>query len=254
LSVEEVWVSKAPEGKRKSTKTVSMQASVGGTCDGDILKAMEPVVEGLAQFFGKHFEVVLHTASDMLHSVTKIENGSVTGRTVGAPMTDYGIELLKRAAGSDENVVESYLSLTNDGRTLRSLSVVIRNAQGKPIGALCVNMDLSAPLLDYLQLDPSEDAQFRPRPEEKFPSSASELVRASLSRALSGLESQHNISSTKRNRMIVAELYGMGVFDIKDATRLVAQEMGVSVYTVYNYLREARFARKRDNMLAISGQ
>jgi hypothetical protein len=46
----------------------------------------------------------------------------------------------------------------------------------------------------------------------------------------------------------VAELYGMGVFDIKDATHLVAREMGVSVYTVYNYVREARFLRNQDDM------
>ena len=46
----------------------------------------------------------------------------------------------------------------------------------------------------------------------------------------------------------------MGVFDIKDATHLVAHEMGVSVYTVYNYVREARFLKDQDNMLHVGGQ
>jgi predicted transcriptional regulator YheO len=236
------------EKKHRTAKTVSMQANAGMSCDRGILKALEPVVEGLAQYFGKHFEVVLHTTEDLLHSVIKIENGSVTGRTVGAPMTDYGIEILKRATTGNGSVFDSYLTTTSDGRTLRSFSAVIRNDLGKPIGLLCFNMDMSAPLIDYLETASSKEAQPRSLPSETFPSSASDLVRASLNRALSRVEGQHSMSSTKRNRLVVAELYGMGVFDIKDATHLVAHEMGVSVYTVYNYVREARFLRDQDNM------
>jgi predicted transcriptional regulator YheO len=247
-SVEEALMSKLVDKKHRTAKTVSMQASVGMPCDRGILKALGPVVDGLAQYFGKHFEVVLHTTEDLLHSVIKIENGSVTGRTVGAPMTDYGIEILKRAETSNDSVFDSYLTTTSDGRTLRSFSAVIRNDLGKPIGLLCFNMDMSAPLIDYLETASSKDTQSRPLPGETFPSSASDLVRASLNRALSRVEGQHSMSSTKRNRLIVAELYGMGVFDIKDATHLVAREMGVSVYTVYNYVREARFLRNQDDM------
>jgi len=241
-------MSKLVDKKHRTAKTVSMQASAGMPCDRGILKALEPVVDGLAQYFGKHFEVVLHTTEDLLHSVIKIENGSVTGRTLGAPMTDYGIEILKRAETSNDSVFDSYLTTTSDGRTLRSFSAVIRNDLGKPIGLLCFNMDMSAPLIDYLETASSKDTQSRPLPGETFPSSASDLVRASLNRALSRVEGQHSMSSTKRNRLIVAELYGMGVFDIKDATHLVAREMGVSVYTVYNYVREARFLRNQDDM------
>jgi predicted transcriptional regulator YheO len=246
--VEEALMSKLVDKKRRTAKTVSMQASAGMLCDGGILKALEPVIDGLAQYFGKHFEVVLHTTEDLLHSVIKIENGSVTGRAIGAPMTDYGIEILKRAETSKDSVFDSYLTTTSDGRTLRSFSAVIRNDLGKPIGLLCFNMDMSAPLIDYLETASSKDTQSRPLPGETFPSSASDLVRASLNRALSRVEGQHSMSSTKRNRLIVAELYGMGVFDIKDATHLVAREMGVSVYTVYNYVREARFLRNQDDM------
>jgi len=232
--------------KHRTTKTASMQASASTLGDRGILGALEPVVEGLAHYFGKHCEVVLHTTEDLSHSVIKIENGSVTGRTVGAPMTDYGMEILKRAATSNDSVFDSYLTMTSDGRTLRSFSVVIRNDLGKPIGLLCFNMDMSAPLIDYLETASLKDAQSRPLPGETFPSSASDLVRASLNTALSRVEGQHNISSTKRNRLIVVELYGMGVFDIKDATHLVAYEMGVSVYTVYNYVREARFLKGQE--------
>ena len=240
--------------KHRTAKTVSMQASASKSCDRDTLKALEPVVDGLAQYFGKHFEVVLHTTEDLSHSVIKIANGSVTGRTVGAPMTDYGIEILKRAITGNGSVFDSYLTTTSDGRTLRSFSAVIRNNLGKPIGLLCFNMDMSAPLIDYLETASSKDTQSQPLPRETFPSSVSDLVRASLNRALSRVEGQHSMSSTKRNRLIVAELYGMGVFDIKDAPHLVAREMGVSVYTVYNYVRGARFLKNQESITHVNGQ
>jgi predicted transcriptional regulator YheO len=252
-SVKETSMRRLMDKKHRSTKIVPKQVSADTSCDTSILKALEPIVEGLAQYFGKHFEVVLHATEDLLHSVIKIENGSVTGRIVGAPMTDYGIELLKRAATSMESVFDSYLSTTSDGRTLRSFSAVIRNNLGKPIGVLCFNMDMSAPLIDYLETASSKDTQSRPLPGETFPSSASDLVRASLNRALSRVEGQHSMSSTKRNRLIVAELYGMGVFDIKDAPHLVAREMGVSVYTVYNYVRGARFLKNQESITHVNG-
>jgi predicted transcriptional regulator YheO len=251
--VEEALMSKLVDKKRRTAKTVSMQAKAGMLCDGGILKALEPVIDGLAHYFGKHFEVVLHTTEDLSHSVIKIENGSVTGRTVGAPMTDYGIEILKRAATSNDSVFDSYLTMTSDGRTLRSFAVVIRNDLGKPIGLLCFNMDMSAPLIDYLETASSKDAQSPPLPGETFASSASDLVRASLNRALSRVEGQHSMPSAKRNRLIVAALYEMGIFDIRDATHLVAHEMGVSVYTVYNYVREARFLKKQESMPHVDG-
>jgi predicted transcriptional regulator YheO len=253
--VEETLMRRPVDKKHRTAKTVSMQARASKSCDRDTLKALEPVVDGLAQYFGKHFEVVLHTTEDLSHSVIKIANGGVTGRTVGAPMTDYGIEILKRATTSHDSVFDSYPSRTSDGRPLRSFSAVIRNDLGKPIGLLCVNMDMSGPLIDYLETASSKDTQSRPVPEETFPSSTSELVRTSLSRALSRVESQHNISisSTKRNRLIVAELYGMGVFDIRDAPHLVAREMGVSVYTVYNYVRGARFLKNQESITHVNG-
>jgi predicted transcriptional regulator YheO len=234
--------------KSRMPKTVSMKESSDMSSDEEILKALEPVVDGLAKYFGKHFEVVLHTTKDLLHSIIKIENGSVTGRVVGGPMTDYGVELLKRMESNNDSRFDSYLTTTSDGRILRSLSMVIRNGLGKVIGFLCLNMDMSAPLIDYLETACSKDIGSRALPGETFPSSASDLVRASLNRALNRVEGQHSMSSTKKNRLIVAQLYEMGVFDIKDATHLVAREMGVSVYTVYNYVREARFLRNQDNM------
>jgi predicted transcriptional regulator YheO len=214
---------------------------LSSSVDRMILESLGPVVEGLGRYFGKHFEVVLHTTDDFSHSVLKIENGHVTGRTVGAPMTDYGIEILRRAANGEDSILDTYYAKTSDGRTLRSFSVVIRNNLGSPIGLLCFNMDVSAPLVDFLESMSMAETPTHESLNETFPSSVDDLVQRCLGKAIAGLRNEPQMSSTKRNRCIVNELYGMGVFDVKGAAHRVAQEMGVSVYTIYNYMREARF-------------
>lgn len=52
------------------------------------LKAFIPFVKGLAETFGSNCEVVLHDFSDLQHSIIAIENGHVTGRSLGSPMME----------------------------------------------------------------------------------------------------------------------------------------------------------------------
>ena len=48
----------------------------------------------------------------------------------------------------------------------------------------------------------------------------------------------------ERNRLIVKELYRRKFFQIKDAVDLVANKLGISRFTIYNYIRELRYEEK----------
>lgn len=65
--------------------------------DEQILQAVEPIVDGIAELFGSNCEVVLNSLKGISRSVVKIVNGHVTGRKVGAPLTDLGIQILENA-------------------------------------------------------------------------------------------------------------------------------------------------------------
>ena len=52
------------------------------------IKTVLPLVQGLAEMFGPECEVVLHDINAVPHSIVAIENGQVTGRTVGDVPTD----------------------------------------------------------------------------------------------------------------------------------------------------------------------
>ena len=207
--------------------------------DKSILTALEPIVDGIAALLGKHVEVNLHSFET--NTITKLRNGHVTGRSVGNP-TGFGIEALTHARRTEGDVLGSYFMATEDGRTLKSMSVIVRNRSGRAVGLFCVNMDLSAPLIDFaasLRVDADDDEEFD---EIISPQDLVDKTFKTVSREVNNLRRTPNI---EKNKQIVGAMYDKGMFDIRGAVEIVAEELGVSRYTIYNYIREAKTPRRR---------
>jgi predicted transcriptional regulator YheO len=210
--------------------------------DETILHAIEPIVEGIAKLFGSNCEVVLHSLADLQHSIIKIENGWITGRKVGFPLTDLGLKILKDVNSLESDITESYYTKTKDGKMLKSVTVLIRNAQGKPIGFLCINIDLSAPIFEtLLSFLPTELTVNTP---EHFVTNVYEMINDALDKVISEINKRESIPNSDKNKLIVFELYKKGIFNVKEAVDLIAQRIGVSRYTIYNYIREAKIKMK----------
>lgn len=220
--------------KRRYKKEIRLSKT-----DKAMLSALEPVVEAVAKAFGSHCEVVLHSLEDTSHSIIKIENGHVSGRTVGSPLTDRGVEILNKIHAAERDII-AYHAKLDDGRPIKSVGAFIRNSNGDVIGILCINIDLSAPLSDFLR-------EFVPMPDklpdamvEHFTSNVRDLVSRMLEAARPDANIQRGLSPSEINKMTIMELYRRGAFNIRGAVDLVAKETGVSRYTVYNYIREAK--------------
>lgn len=207
--------------------------------DRRVLKALEPVVDAIATLFGNNCEVLIHSLEDLSRSVVKIANGHVTGRSLGSPITDLGIKTIRNADDSSSDVVGSYFSKTSTGKTLKSVTALIRN-ENKPIGMLCINLDLSVPLEDVLNTFAVNWTGRGVESPENFAMSSEELIHVTLDKAIEKMSRERQISANTRNKKIVQELHQQGIFDIKGAVDMVAKELGVSRYTIYNYLREIR--------------
>jgi predicted transcriptional regulator YheO len=208
--------------------------------DKRILHALGTTVEGVAEAFGRNCEVVLHSLEDVSHSVIKIVNGHVTGRKVGSPLTDFGMEILEKADSLEKDVLDSYYSKLDDGRMLKCVTMLIRNTQSKPIGVMCINIDVSVPLLDFLRGFLPKRSESSKDEAEHFPSTPKELLNRILEKVMTDINIQTDVSASEKNKAIVRELYKRGMFNVRGAIDIVAQKMGVSRYTVYNYIREAR--------------
>lgn len=84
---------------------------------------MKNVVDGIARMYGEHTEVVLHSLDAEAPEIIKIANGHVTERGEGAPITN--LARMKLLEGKD--VSDSYLTKTASGKTLHSITTIVRN-------------------------------------------------------------------------------------------------------------------------------
>src|SRR5260370_34722760 len=86
----------------------------------NLLRAIEPLVDGMAATFGPHCEVVLHDFRHPENSIRAL-SGSVTSRHVGGAMSEIGLGLL--AQGDQARDQLNYITRTADGRTVKSSSI-----------------------------------------------------------------------------------------------------------------------------------
>lgn len=208
----------------------------------DAHRALAPIMTAIASAVGPHCEVVLHdlTSRNLERTIFAIENGHVSGRSVGGPSTNLGLEVL-RDESADHNAF-GYRACTADGRELRSSSVYYRNTEGHVIAALCINLDLT-PLQSASNLISSL------LPNSSVPSQGPrELVRPDINSVLDDMIAEAITTvgkpaptMSKAERVEVLRLLEQrGAFHIKRAADIVARRLGVSRVTVYGYLDEVR--------------
>ena len=207
-----------------------------------ILKGMIPLVDGIARTFGKNCEVILHDITNPQSSVIAIANGHITGRTVGSPMTEYGLATLRK--GEFDKPIVNYSKKTKEGKLLKSSSLFIKDEKGKLIGFLCINYDISELTIarniinDVINI--VDDTDFSEDNGEVYGSTVNEILGSIVNKTLESVGKPVAFISKDEKVNIVQLLDEKGVFLIKGAIDYVAKVLCVSRYTVYNYLDETR--------------
>ena len=102
------------------------------------------LAHGLALQFGPNCEVVVHDleTEDVDRSIVVIENGHVSGRKLGDGPSHIVLESMHEGT-ADVHDREPYLTKTADGKLLKSSTIFIRNDEGKPVGILGINFDIT---------------------------------------------------------------------------------------------------------------
>ncbi|QZY57075.1 helix-turn-helix transcriptional regulator [Crassaminicella profunda] len=205
-----------------------------------ILKAIVPLVEGIAKTFGKNCEMVLHDFCNGKSSIIAIENGHVTGRSIGSPMTEAGLKAVQK--GNVRNNVINYTGETTDGRVLKSSTMPVKDQDGNVIGLLCINFDMSS--LIVAQNAINEIMQVKDENEVQNNHYSTNNVNDVLTNIVTNTISQLGKPVAYMNKEekvnIVKRLDEQGAFLIKGAIDYVAKVLCVSRYTIYNYLDEIR--------------
>ena len=211
----------------KRSKTRARDTSKRQTID--LLREVGYAINAL---FGKRCEVVIHDLTDPKHSFTWIA-GDVTGRKIGDGMMDLHREMW-RAGRTDP--IFNYTTYTREGKTYKSAILWLRTPEGEIHGAFCIIMDITGigMVMDFIQTlapNPLHVSQFHPRD-----------LRDEITDFMADYEMWVGISPqdmTKEERLeLVRYLDERGVFHVRNAVGIVAERLGVTRKTVYNYLNE----------------
>lgn len=205
------------------------------------LKALFPIAQGIAATFEKYMEVVIHDLTQPENSLIFIA-GNVTGRKIGAPITNIILETLKQKGDQAPNLI-GYQTTTKDGKILKSSTIFIRDDEGKIIGCLCINFDLTdfltcREILDFFTK--TEKGIDNNNQEEKFFNDVNEAMEEIVQSVLDNYPTPKKLMEKEDKLVIVRRLDEKGVFLVKGAIDYVANILGVSRYTIYNYLDEVR--------------
>ena len=114
----------------------------------DLLYSYTTTVKFLGSVLGPDYEVVLQDLSNINHSVIAIENGHISGRTIGSPLTSAVFQMLSSKVYEEDDFIANYKGVAENGHILRSSSMFIKDSNGNPIGLLCINFDDSS----YMEL------------------------------------------------------------------------------------------------------
>ena len=98
------------------------------------------LTEFLGRILGPYYEIALHDLQDPQHSLVAIANSHVSGRAIGAPLTEAALKFLQDDSLTASDCRLNYTGFTAGGKTLRSSTFLIRE-QGQPAGMLCINFD-----------------------------------------------------------------------------------------------------------------
>lgn len=222
----------------------------------DRLEKYKPLAEFLSQCYGNNVEVVLHDISDLDHSAVAIFNSHVSGRVIGAPMTYYGLKIIRDKLYKNMDYSVNTKNVLANGKTLRSSTFFLKDDDGELIGTLCINVDVSqyvalGKLLENMTFgailqedigpaEPSEQtAQASPDHtvtlKETFPTTVDDLIEATI---LESIGEKGAISDLTPERKIdlVSKLNEKGIFMFKGTVKKVSVALGVSEPTVYRYL------------------
>ncbi|MFH8342447.1 transcriptional regulator [Streptomyces sp. AM6-12] len=208
----------------------------GAAADEHLVREAEKIAVALGRMFPGLCEVVLHDLRDADRSIRAIEN-NLSGRQVGDPATELGLSRIADPAFPD--VVQNYPNRFPDGRPVKSTSIGIKNAEGRYIAALCLNLDVSvlSPVTLALANLVATDSGHGDQPLETLRDrQARELRRAVEEFAAERGAPPRSLSRTDK-RALVRQLNRDGYFESRDAARTIADLLGVSRATIYNYAK-----------------
>ena len=200
-----------------------------------LLEQLQQIACGLGKTFAPFCEVVVHDLTQPEHSVQAIHN-NLSGRQVGDPATELGLQRITCPAFPQ--IVANYPNRFPDGRQAKSTSIGIKDAQGRYVAALCMNIDLT--VFQNLQnvLARFGDTSSEPGLVESLGPVGAPSVRNFIDEFAAHRSTTPRALKSAERRVLLQKLKDNGLLEMRRAIDTVAQHLGLSRTTLYSDIRK----------------
>ncbi len=203
----------------------------------DNIDTLSEIAKCISTQFGPECEVVLHDLTlPYDHTIVAIYNGHITGRKVGGSGTNTGLEILQGSVQPTDQY--NYINTTENGRTLRSSSKYFRDHTGKIVGSLCINYDITNLLQGQATISHLTSSEGDSHIKEVFVDNIDDLLDQMMKEAVANTGKALDELTKEDMVSIVHALNSKGLFLIKKSVERVAEFLGISRFSVYNYLNK----------------
>jgi len=200
------------------------------------------LAKALAAQFGPSCEVVIHDlqSNDPDSSIVAIENGHVSGHKVGDGPSRVVLEALSSGGSVEDRL--SYLTKTADGKTLKSTTVYIRDDRQVPIGIFSINYDITLMLAmeENLRQLTATAAKEPDAPPEAITQNVSDLLDELIEQSVKRVGKPAALMTKEEKVKAIGFLSDTGAFLITKSGARVCKYFGISKYTLYSYIEEAK--------------
>lgn len=231
-----------------------------------MLRQYTVLVEYLGATLGPDYEVVLHEILPETSRVAAIANGTISGRDVGAPITNAALRMImqKQYETSDYNL--NYTGQLANGKTIRSSTMFIKDG-GKLVGLLCINFDdsrfheISDAILKlihpddfvhhhYFPVDAPAKQPMQPQhaaavPAEHFQSDMNSLMEELFETVTKSVNVPLDRLTQAERTRIIAQLHEQGMFELRGAVQFTVKKLSCSQASIYRYIKKQRRERTR---------
>ena len=201
----------------------------------DNLELFSNFAELIANHFGSDCEVVIHDLTrEYDNTIVAIWNGHVTGRKVGGSGTNAGLEILRGSVEAKDSY--NYVNTIKGGKIIRSSSKYFKDENGKVVGSICINIDITKMLEIQKYVNTFVEPDIGEHSKEIFTSNIDELFDSMIKEAVNNTGKKLEELNKEDKIEIVAYLDKKGAFLIKKSVERLADFLGISRFTIYNYL------------------
>lgn len=207
----------------------------------NMLDLMKHIADGIAQQFGQNCEVAIHDLfGDLESSIVYIVNGHVTNRKVGGT-SKIALETIHR---EPTNLVDKlgYLARTPEGRIIKASTMYIKDEHNKIRYIFSVNYDITEltgierVLKEFINTNPPQN---NVQPDQIF-SNVNDLLDSLIMQVEAIIGKPAALMNKEEKARAIQFLNDAGAFLITKSGNKVSEYFGISKFTLYSYINEAK--------------